>query len=218
MNKTYRLLGSDWDGTWTPSEGLKQSAYTLTFSEYSEDVPFEEIEAAKRKFAGGKGTRYDVFGEIFTRLGFQADKIPVMVAEYAKRYDVVVRNGIVKLGVSDRDRETLRLLSHKVPHYLISITPEQSLISTVSELGVENFFKSVLGAPTTKVENIKKVATLEKCDPKDVLFVGDGSGDFDAARKFGCDFIGYATDYNKWVETGQPFPLITDLRKLLDYF
>jgi len=46
-----------------------------------------------------------------------------------------------------------------------------------------------------------------------MVFIGDSEGDYLAAKKIGCKFIGLANSWNKWDKTGL-FQLIINLSEL----
>ena len=76
------------------------------------------------------------------------------------------------------------------------------------------FFKQVLGRPISKTENLLKILSIESIKPSNLLFVGDEQGDLNAAREFGCHFIGVMTERAAF-EIIVPNP-VSHIREMLD--
>lgn len=82
-----RVIICDFDGVIVDSEGLKQDAYRLMFSEFGENIPEDAVCCACEKFADGRGNRFDVIREIL----LEENRLPEIRA-FVERYDQVVRS------------------------------------------------------------------------------------------------------------------------------
>ena len=75
--------------------------------------------------------------------------------------------------------------------YINSATPQNEIRQIISARGLQKYFHTVLGSPTSKSENLKKI---RKSNPKvptsAFLFFGDALSDLDAAKNNNFDFIG----------------------------
>ncbi len=211
-----KILVLDFDGVVTPrSEFFKQEAWRDVFSSYGKraEKPFLE---AEKKYGGGRGgDRFDILQETYKLLGEPSDKIAELVKLGSEIFDKYVQKKILEAGINSNSKKTLESLSHKVPIYLNSATPVESLARSVKALGIESCFKASLGSPKSKVENFKYVSQKENTTPQEILFVGDGDSDYRAALEFGCKFIGFANDWNKWDK--KSFPLIRNLNEIGKY-
>ena len=83
---------------------------------------------------------------------------------------------------------------------------------TVRRLGIEEFFVGIYGMPTKKIDNLKRAAEDSGVPASEIVFIGDGDGDYKAAQAAGCRFIGLSNDWNQWA--GKSFPLIRNLGEL----
>ena len=59
---------------------------------------------------------------------------------------------------------------------------------------------------------MERILKKEKLNVKEMLFVGDAEGDYNAAKNIGCNFIGVANNWNKWKK--REFPLIKSISEL----
>ena len=68
--------------------------------------------------------------------------------------------------------------------------------------------------PIRAEEIVKETAELIGCAPEEILFIGDGKGDFDASQIFGCQFLGLANSWNEWANEETPFQKIFSLSEI----
>lgn len=207
-----RVIVFDFDGVIVPSEEIKVQGYSLIFSEFGEYVPIEAIEEARKEFAEGKGNRFDIIRSIFQRIG--SKDVDAHTEEYVMRYGKIVKERIGALEVNPDIRKILGQLHSHYPLYINSNNPDQSLKDTLRSLNIESYFKGVFGSLKKKVQNLQGIARLENARPEDILFIGDGDGDFSATEEFGCEFIGIANEVNGWKVSEKSFRLISSLNQL----
>ena len=211
-----KVIVFDFDGVIVPSEQTKIDGYSLIFSEFGEAVPENSIIEARREFADAKGNRFDIIRSIFRRLGVTTG-LEEKVAEYGQRYGKLVQERIEALSVDAATRATLERLASMYPLYINSNNPDESLRETLQSLDVVKYFKAVYGSAHTKTENLKIIAKREDVKAQELLFVGDGDGDRKAAEEFGCEFIGVATDLNRWADSSNLFPVVRNVSDITQF-
>ena len=82
-------------------------------------------------------------------------------------------------------------LQHK--YYINSTTPQNEIRQIVSARGLQKYFFTVLGSPTSKSDNLKKIQKNNPNVPTSrILFFGDALSDLDAAKSNDFDFISIA--------------------------
>jgi phosphoglycolate phosphatase-like HAD superfamily hydrolase len=101
-----------------------------------------------------------------------------------------------------------------MPLYVLSATPEEPLRRIVERRGWTGYFQDVLGRPGSKAEHLRAVLTREGIAGGDLLMVGDGKRDVDAARHVGTRFIGVRSAFNDFDR--MPLVLLDDLTALPD--
>ncbi|QQG37874.1 MAG: HAD family hydrolase [Candidatus Kaiserbacteria bacterium] len=199
----------DFDGVIVPSETLKQEAFKRIFSDFGEQVPETESDAARQEFSEARGNRFDIIRSTLKRLGRESEDA---VQRYAERYDAITRNEILQLGVLPEVRNVLERLSKKYPLYINSNNPDGALERTVSELGIAQYFKAFLGSSHSKRENLASIAQRERVNGSEIVFVGDGEGDRRAAEIFGCRFIGIGDAVDEW--NGRGFTVVRSVSEI----
>ena len=71
-----------------------------------------------------------------------------------------------------------------------SATPQEEIIDIVNKKGLGKYFSSVVGSPTSKVDNLLLLLDQMCCMHKDAVFFGDSHSDFIASNKLCIDFVG----------------------------
>jgi len=78
--------------------------------------------------------------------------------------------------------------------FVNSSTPSDPLIRAVDSRGFGCHLAGVYGAPASKLENLRRIRDRTGADRDQMLCVGDGPDDQEAAEAFGCHFAGLAPD------------------------
>jgi phosphoglycolate phosphatase len=206
----------DFDGVLVDSNAVKRQAYFDIFSPLG---PSTAPAVAAALDGDVDGDRFQLIGRIITVLRADAvlvspDPLEALVARYAERYnDICEEYAATCPEVAGASAAITRLAaSHTL--YVNSATPEESLRRIVERRGWARFFRDVLGRPRTKIENLRLIMEREGVDGSDVVVVGDGRRDLDAARLAGARFVGVRNRFNDF-DPGLVLAL-DDLRKLPD--
>ena len=215
MNYNPHALVFDFDGVLVAhSETFKLEAWRVVFKPYEGRYePF--FDEAQTTFGfGKKGDRYDILLHVYTKLGEPAERVEKLVQAGAKLFNELVQEGIRNAGLVEGGYEVLAELSKRFPMYVNSGTAGAALEESLIHLGVLQFFKGAFGGPTSKGENLFKIAKLERIKPSSLILIGDSNGDIIGAQETGAQLVGLANEWNKWAGTEKPFPLITSLEEL----
>lgn len=211
VEETIQTIGvtvCDFDGVIVRgSEELKDWAWTQIFTDPKNLAVNKKWQ---KYFANGAGDRYDILRKAIAEIGFE-EASKKTIKRYADKFDNFVQQGILDIGVHKDDMRALEFLSSKSKLFINSATPEDSMLQTVKNLGIEKLFLHVYGMPTTKLENLDKVRLFTGVSISEIIFIGDNNGDREAASTFGCPFIGIKTKQNGWKEKGDDFALVDNL-------
>jgi len=143
------------------------------------------------------------------------------VKNLALEFKRLVGVGVVEIGVRAEDRTALLKLKTALPGVdfgVISNTPKEVLIHDLAAMGVAEFFDEVIGTPTNKVEALESFVKRLACVPNELVMIGDGSNDFQAAATVGTQFVGVIPSgkKDKWLEAS--FPKISTVSELPSLF
>lgn len=205
MGDMIKVVVFDFDGVIVDSNRLKDEALFALFSDHPQ-VSEEMVRDAR---AHNVGTRFDILRDVFVRAGVPAGEIDTRVHEYARQYDDLVQRGIAERGLAAGVKEILEALSIDRCLYVNSATAHGPLQVTVERLGIRPYFRDVLGMPPTKEENLLAILAREGIAAVEAVMIGDGEGDWRAARACGTHFIAVASGFHDWSGHAEGFPVIS---------
>ena len=78
----------------------------------------------------------------------------------------------------------------RVPLFIASGAPEAELRAIVEDRGLAAHFRGVFGSPRDKVTLLTTIASASGIALRDLVFIGDGRQDYEAARSLGMPFVG----------------------------
>ena len=67
--------------------------------------------------------------------------------------------------------------------FLLSLENKKEVKLVAQQCGVAQYFDSILGGPTSKVENLQEVITKHTFKPQEILYIGDSHSDVVASKK-----------------------------------
>ena len=174
-----RCIALDFDGTVLLSNEIKSQCFFDTVSSISEGYEIMTAILAKNP-----GDRYEVF-DIF------ASKTGLSAMDLAGKYSVCCREKILICRERHGAKSVIsqiRKLGIKV--YLNSATPVVPLRAIVFGRYGAGFFDGIYGNSGQKAENLSAILADEAIQPKELVMIGDGTDDWEAALNVGCHFIG----------------------------
>lgn len=201
-----KVIVFDFDGVLVNSNWMKYKAWFILFPDHHKQV--QEVLSKMYYY-----TRYEILEYLFAEIKPAEDKNK-FIKNYAEKYNFLVRDGVNKLGLANGVRFSLISLYKNYPLYINSGTIEFPLRQCTKELNITHLFKGIYGAPATKSENLQKIIKREKVLPKEVVMIGDGEPDYQAAKQCGTFFLGVANDFNNWLEQEKDYPLVTHTKDI----
>ena len=112
----------------------------------------------------------------------------------------------------------LATLAPRFPLFVASGTPQGELDHIVDARGLRSHFREVWGTPTEKPTILSDLMARFGWTPTQVLFIGDGKSDYNAAHAVGCQFLARDTPAltSEWQALGvRRVPDLTTLPELV---
>lgn len=94
---------------------------------------------------------------------------------------------------------------------LVTATPQDEIETILSSLEINQFFRQVFGAPTSKGDAIRSVLKEQKMMPDKALMVGDADTDLIAAQSNSIPFLLRKTPQNLHLQTSYDGPQFDEL-------
>ncbi len=187
----------DFDGVLVESVDVKTKAFAKLFEGYGTDVVRKVVDF---HLANGGMTRYDKFRYYYSEV-LREPLSEAKMQELSDHFSQLVVEQVIAAPYVAGAREFLDRHSGTLDLFVVSATPEEEIRYIVARRGMQGYFKGVYGAPRTKLGLTRGVLEENGYRPEGVLFVGDATSDFEAARDTGCAFVGRVAR-----DQSSPFP------------
>jgi len=199
----------DFDGVIVDSADIKTQAFLDLFADYPEHRAH-----IRRHHLDNLGiSRYRKFEWIYSELLRQ----PLGDEEKERlgsEFSGLVLSKILKCEYVPGALECLEALSSRHSLFVASGTPQEELEFIIKQRGLDSYFEEIWGTPATKVEIISSILARFELGKTELLFVGDGLSDFQAASETGIRFMARdnGTGDMDWQSLGmEPMPDLTFL-------
>jgi len=197
----------DWDGTvsndfyfWKEVEGEQVAGYTN--KQYEEAIEWGILFQEKTNGLS-LHKKYEMMIKELKTMGskiipswdqYLRDREKVLISRYEiekKRYGEKFTSIFSVKGVLDFIQFLKR---YGIECYLTSGNLQKDLEDRVESMGMQGYFESIVGAPKTKVGELKKLKKAKQLTKNQLLMFGDGESDIKAAKEADCVAIGIAYD------------------------
>jgi phosphoglycolate phosphatase-like HAD superfamily hydrolase len=181
------ILVFDFDGVIADSVNIKADAFAELYSPYGPEIVEQVV---THHLANGGMSRFDKFNyyhNVYLNLKIDQFDMDSLSNQFSK---IVMDKVIVCPEIPGAEKFIQKnCLQHKC--YINSATPQSEIRQIVSARGLQKYFFTVLGSPTSKSDNLKKIRKSNPNVPTSrILFFGDALSDLEAAKNNDLDFIG----------------------------
>jgi phosphoglycolate phosphatase-like HAD superfamily hydrolase len=179
-----KVIIFDFDGVILESVDVKGWA----FQELFKDHPGSRDRILTYHHQNGGVPRADKIRYILKEfLGLPHDD--ATVTQYCDRFGELVYRKVVDSPFVPGVREALEIFKGKRKMFVVSGTPHEEMNRIVEEKGLRKYFRNVYGSPVNKDEWTKRVLVENAVSPREALWIGDASSDFQAAKTHGIRFV-----------------------------
>lgn len=122
-------------------------------------------------------------------------------------------------GLYPNSADVIRKL-HKLGHklFIVSSDPPTKLIPQIEKNNLQDYFIDVIGNVHEKEFAIKSLIKKHNLDPKNTLYIGDTSGDIEAAKLAGVISVGITWGFqdSEILKASKPDHIIDDIEEVLN--
>lgn len=184
----YSYILWDFDGVLMDSMPTRDLGFEKVLSSYPRHE-LEQLLAFHRQNGGlSRYVKFRYFFEHIRNESITEDK----VLELATEFSAVMRRELLneKLLIQD-SIEFVRKYHDKFKMHIVSGSDGNELRYLCETLGLSQYFISIHGSPTPKKELVGKLLEDYGIAPRDAVFIGDSTNDYDAAHLHKIDFVAY---------------------------
>lgn len=114
------------------------------------------------------------------------------VARYAARFSEIMRRELSHPNYLIHDSLEFIKQNHKAMRFHIASGSEHNELNFLCQnLGIAQYFHSIHGSPTPKIDLLAQILSQNRYESRDCLLIGDSVNDYEAARANAIAFYGY---------------------------
>lgn len=182
--ETVEAVVFDFDGVILESAAGKGRAFIELFSQYP-----HHLEAIRAHHLANLGvSRFEKFEWIYDHL-LRRPLSGEESRDLGRRYSDLVFETTVASPFVPGALELIERLVHRMPLFVASATPQEELEAVVRRRNLDRFFAGVHGSPPGKPALLADIVAIGGFEAQQVLMIGDGVSDLEAARHAGCLFL-----------------------------
>lgn len=197
MTQLRRAVFFDFDGVIADSVDVKTAAFSSLYADHGPEV-MARVEAYHLANLGM--TRFQKIA-YFQREFLSGPTDEATINTLANRFGAEVKHRVIAAAEIPGARDTLEMLSGRLPLFVISATPDGELADIIAARGIAHLFTSTHGASRSKPETLAHLLSAHRLDAPTSIMVGDAMADYNAAAKNGVRFVGVVSEGAR-----NPFP------------
>lgn len=208
----YRTYFFDFDGVIVDSHPIKTEAFGSLFTEYGPDI----VRKVKEYHLNNGGvSRYEKFRYYYEVL-LNKPVTQQIIDEMSERFSQKVKERIIAVNEIKGVSRFLKVLQQEGKEvFVVSATPGPEVRDIVHQRGMDAFFREVIGSPAKKDENLGMLMEKYGIETSDAVFFGDAQSDYDAAQKYGIDFVAVMSDSNQHIFRSKEIRKIDDFEAFI---
>lgn len=189
----YDAIFFDFDGVIVDSVHIKTQVFYEMYLPYGKNIANKAKQHHIENGGVSRFEKFKVYHKDFLGKTLNNDDLEQLTSEFSLRVkDAVIESKIVP-GVID----LLEELYNSLDLFIITGTPTEEIIEIIEKRGWTKYFKEILGSPTNKDNWSKYLLNKYQYNHNKVLFIGDATTDYDAAKLNNFDFALRTHNENK---------------------
>jgi phosphoglycolate phosphatase-like HAD superfamily hydrolase len=191
MLEKYKIIFWDFDGVIMDSMPVRRMGFEKTLEKFPKDQVQELLVFHDQN---GGLSRYVKFRYFFNEI--RNEKITdKQVMELAASFSTIMLSLLIDENLLIKDSvEFIKQNWRKYEMHITSGSDGNELNKICNDLGLSQYFKSINGSPTPKIEIVKQLLQDHNYTKSDVVLIGDSKNDYDASIANDIDFVGYNSE------------------------
>ena len=190
----YQYIIFDFDGVLVESNDIRFNGFRKLFKNFPQEQVEKLVTYAK---ANGGISRYKKIAYFFSEIR-QEPISDESVNKWADQFSKLVEQEIVEAQSVEGSLEFLEKYVDQLDFAIVSGSDQKELRRICRKRHIDHFFKSILGSPVEKKDNIAALLSNLNWQHDKSLYVGDSKNDLEAARANSLDFVGRFSGLIDW--------------------
>jgi phosphoglycolate phosphatase len=181
----YESIIYDFDGVILDTVKTKIDAF-LNVYRTEDQSKINEVRAYAE--ANGGMSRYEKF-KYFESVIFKRSPSVTRLDQLCSQYGASVEIGVASARFIEGALNAITTLQGRVTQHVVSAAPEDELDGTLINRGIKGCFKSIAGAPKSKLSEFRRILREDGIEPQRILAIGDSLAEYNAALELGIPFL-----------------------------
>lgn len=188
MINKYKTILWDFDGVILDSMPTREMGFSQVLRKYPQEQ-VEKLLSFHRENGGiSRYFKFRFFFEEIRKEQVSDETINHLANEFSQIMVALLLNK--KLLIADTI-DYIKSNWQKQQMHIVSASDEKELNYLCKNLEIADYFHSIHGSPTTKIENVENILKRVNCNKDEIVLVGDSKNDYDAAIINKISFCGY---------------------------
>ena len=185
--KNKKLIIFDFDGVIAISNHIKTEAFAELYEKYGKDIVNKVVSHHLLNQGKSRYEKIRYYHSNFLKIILKENELNMVAENFSK----LVKEKVI---LSEFIPGVIKFLNYCKKNKIIcavnTATPEIEIREIIIKKKINEFFQIILGSPSNKFENLKKIIEATDIDKKETLFFGDALSDYKSALEADIDFIG----------------------------
>ncbi len=133
-------------------------------------------------------SRYEKF-RYFESVIFKRSLSDIRLDQLCSEYRAAVERGVASARFIEGALDAITSLHGIVTQHVVSAAPEDELNVELINRGIRGCFKSIAGAPNSKLFEFRRILREDNMEPRGILAIGDSLAEYKAALELGIPFL-----------------------------
>jgi len=188
MLADFKVILWDFDGVLMDSNAVRDLGFEKVLAEFPPEQVAALLDYHRKNGGLSRYVKFRYFFQTIRNEPIKASEIMV----WAGKFSEIMRQLLVNPDLLIEDSMAfVRAHYHEIPMHIVSGSDQEELRFLCQEMGIDQYFVSIQGSPTPKIELVTGVLTQNAYSKENTVLVGDSLNDLDAALNNGINFIGY---------------------------
>ena len=189
----YDAIFFDFDGVIVDSIHIKTQVFYEMYLPYGKNIADKAKQHHIENGGISRFEKFKLYHKDFLGKTLNNDDLEQLASEFSLR----VKNAVIESKIVPGVIDLLEELYNSLDLFIITGTPTEEIIEIIEKRGWTKYFKEILGSPTNKDNWSKYLLNKYQYNHNKVLFIGDATTDYDAAKLNNFDFALRTHNENK---------------------